>query len=256
MFDALIRTVATVIASIADVRFVNATRIATLVEPVRACNPATLLFIRMVVAIVRTVAVPSDRYADARCPAPKVFLLVALVRFDRRATELIASIITVRDAVTFVRFLNALTQVSALELVRQAGDRWAILFVLLVETIVITVAHPALRNAMAGPGTRELEVSARLLRAERSLVRTVATVVFAVAFPDVRDAAAILARKLRRRARHIRTLELVRMVAAVILLVTPEVEWDAPSRLALKLVSTTRWLFGRHKESDIQISKR
>lgn len=48
---------------------------------------------------------------------------------------------------------------------------------LLIEAIVVAIADPRLRDAMTGPRTRELEVSAGLLSTKVALVRAVTAIV-------------------------------------------------------------------------------
>ena len=62
--------------------------------------------------------------------------------------------------------MDALFPVSALELLGRTRYGRAAFFVFVVETIVIAVANPRLRDAMAGTRAGELKISARLLGAE------------------------------------------------------------------------------------------
>lgn len=241
MLDTLVGVVTTIVLTVADVRLVHALAVLALVEVVRTRDLAALFLVRVILTIVRPVTMPSHRYANPRTLAPEVLLQITLIRLHRRTTQLITTVVTVRNAIALVSLLNALSQIVTLELVRQTRDRRTVLLVLLVEAIVIPVAHPTLRNAVTRPRARKLEVRARLLRAEIPLVRPVAAVVLAVTLPDVRNAAPVLARKLRSRTRHVPALELVRMVAAVVLVIAPEVQRDAAARLALELVGTAGW---------------
>lgn len=71
-------------------------------------------------------------------------------------SEFVAAIVAVQYTVAFVRFLYALSEISAFELRRRTGDRRTAFFVLIVETVVVAVAHPGLGNAVAGPRASEL----------------------------------------------------------------------------------------------------
>lgn len=71
-------------------------------------------------------------------------------------SEFVAAVVAVQYAVTLVRFLYALSEVGAFELGRRTRDRRTTFFVLVIETVVVAVAHPRLRDAVTGPGTREL----------------------------------------------------------------------------------------------------
>lgn len=73
------------------------------------------------------------------------------------AAELVAPIVAVEDAVAFVRLGDALPVVGAFELRRRACDWRAADFVLVVETVVVTVADPRLRYAMARSWAGELQ---------------------------------------------------------------------------------------------------
>lgn len=241
MLDTLVGVVTAIVLTIADVRLVHALAVLALVEVVRTRDLATLFLIRVILTIVRPVTMPRHRNANPGTLAPEVLLQITLIRLHRRTTQLITTVVTIRNAIALVRLLNALSQIVTLELVRQTRDRWTVLLVLLVEAIVIPITNPTLRNAVTRPRTRKLEVRTRLLRAEITLVRTIPAVVLAVTLPDVRNAAPILASKLGRRTRHVPTLELVRMITAVVLVVTAEVQRDAAARLALELVGTASW---------------
>lgn len=94
---------------------------------------------------------------------------------------------------------------------------------------------------MAGPWTRELEVRTCLLSAEVSLVGSVATIVLAVALPDVRNAPSIFTGKLRCSTSHIAALELVRVIAAVVFMIAAEVQRNTATRFALELVGAAGW---------------
>lgn len=59
--------------------------------------------------------------------------------------------------------LNALLQVGALELRGEAGDGRAVGLVLLVEAVVVAVAHPRRGDAVARARTRELETERNII---------------------------------------------------------------------------------------------
>lgn len=98
---------------------------------------------------------------------------------------------------------------------------------LLIEAIVVAIADPRLGDAMTRPRTSELEVRASLFSTEVALVRSIAAIVLRIALPDVGNASAVLASKLRSRASHISALKLVRMVATIVFLIAAEVQGNA-----------------------------
>ena len=102
--------------------------------------------------------------------------------------QLVASVVAVGDAVALVRLVDALLAVGTLDLLAGAADRRTALLVLVVETVVVAVADPTLRDAVARARARELEVGARPLGARVALVAAVAAVVLRVALPRHRDA--------------------------------------------------------------------
>lgn len=80
----LVRTVAAVVAAVADVRLEHALRVVALkVVGLARHLSARFRLVRVVVAVGRPVAVPRLRYADARLLAPELLLRVALVRRQR-----------------------------------------------------------------------------------------------------------------------------------------------------------------------------
>ena len=60
------------------------------------------------------------------------------------------------DAVTLVGLVDALLQVVALELGGRASDWGTVLFIRLVETVVVAVTFPTLRNAVTRTLASEL----------------------------------------------------------------------------------------------------
>lgn len=79
-----------------------------------------------------TITMPRNRYANSRCFTTEVLLLIALIGFDGRTTELVTAIITIRYAVTLVVFFNTLPQICTFKLIRRACNRRTIFLVLLV----------------------------------------------------------------------------------------------------------------------------
>jgi len=77
--------------------------------------------------------------------------------FTLTTTELVTAVVTVQYAVALVSLLYTLPEVRAFELCRRTSNGRTAFFVLVVETVVVAVAHPGLRDAMAGPRTGELE---------------------------------------------------------------------------------------------------
>lgn len=73
-----------------------------------------------------------------------------------------------------------------------------------------------------------------------SFIGTVAAIVFRVAFPGGRDAAAVVAGELRGVARDVDATRLVRRVAAVVVRIASERVGNAATGCALELVSGTR----------------
>lgn len=56
----------------------------------------------------------------------------------------------------YLCYLHALLEVCALELRGEAGDGRAVRLVLLIEAVVVSVAHPRRGDAVARARTREL----------------------------------------------------------------------------------------------------
>lgn len=108
MLSTLIRSISTVVLTVADVRFVNALGVLTLVEVIRTCDLSAVLFIRVILAVVRSIAVPRDGDANSGRLTPEVLLQIALVRFHRRTAEFITSIVTIRYTIALVGLFNAL----------------------------------------------------------------------------------------------------------------------------------------------------
>lgn len=132
-------------------------------------------------------------------------------------------------------------QVVTLKLIWQTRDRWTVLLVVFVETIIISVTNPALRDAMAGSRTRELIVSASFLATRVAFIGTIAAVIFRVAFPSVGDAAAVFALELGGAAGHVHAAGLVAEVPTVVFSVALECHGDAAARLALEFVGSASW---------------
>lgn len=197
----------------------------------------------MVVAIVGAITVPCNWNANAGHFATELFILIALIRSHRRASQFVAAIVAIRYAIAFVRFFDALPQIGALELIRQTRYWWTVLFVLFIKAVVVTVAHPRLRYAVAGSRARELEVGTRFLGTKVTFVRSIAAVIFTIAFPHVRNAAAVGTCKLRRRTGHIYAFKFIGMIAAIVLLIAPEIQWNAATRFTLEFVGATSWFW-------------
>ena len=129
-------------------------------------RPASGRFVRPVLAVLRPVAEPRARDADAGAGAVELFLLVALVRREGRAAHFVRSVVAVGDPVALVRLVHALLAVRAFQLLGRARHRRTALFVFVVEAVVVSVANPRLRDAVAGARASELEVGASTLRAK------------------------------------------------------------------------------------------
>lgn len=146
VLNSLIRTVTAIVFTVTDISLEHAFVVVALVEVVRTCNLTTIVLIAVIVAVLGAITTPSDRYTDSRRLALEVLLSIALIRCNRRTAQLIASIITVRYAVTLVRFFDALSKVGALELRRQARNWWTILFILLVEAVLQRITSQFFRG--------------------------------------------------------------------------------------------------------------
>lgn len=94
---------------------------------------------------------------------------------------------------------------------------------------------------MAGPRTRVLIIGARFLIATVTFVRSIAAIVFGVAFPTVRNASAIGATEMRGATSYIRAIHFVAVITAVIFVVTFEGARDATQVLALEFRQAARW---------------
>ena len=193
----LVAPVAAVVLAVADVGVEHALVVGALeVVAGTVDGAAGAGLVAAVLAVGGAVAVPALGHADPALLALELGLRVALVGRQHGAALLVAAVVTVRDAVTLVRLVDALLQVAALELGGGAGDGRAALLVRVVEAVVVAVAAPALRDAGAAGAAGELEVLAGLDAAAVALVRRVAAVVLAVALPCERDAAAVTAAEL------------------------------------------------------------
>jgi hypothetical protein len=163
----LVRSVAAIVLAVADHRVDDAARIVALEVILAAIDlTARVRFVRSVFAVFGAVAVPGPRDADARTGAVELLLLVALVGGQRRATNLVAAVVAVRNAVALVRLVDALLAVAAFQLLGRARDGRATFLVLVVETIIVAVADPRLRDAVAGTRASELEIGASPFGAE------------------------------------------------------------------------------------------
>ena len=156
---ALVRAIATVVRSVADIRLkdapaVVATKIAGLTLAA-ANNCARVRFVRLILTVWRTVAMPRFRHTDPTCPTLKLLLVVACVRLQHGTAQFVRAVIAIGN----------LLEIGALELGRGAGLGRTALLVRVVEAVVVAVADPGLGNAVAGALAGELEVGARLLGA-------------------------------------------------------------------------------------------
>ena len=154
----LVAPVAAVVLAIADEGAEHALVVVTLEVVAGAGDGAAGVgLVAPVLAVRGTVTVPQLGHADPALLALELGLGVALVGRQHGAALLVTAVVTVRDAVTLVRLVNALLQVAALELTRGAGDRRTALLVGVVEAVVVPVAPPRLRDARAAVATGELE---------------------------------------------------------------------------------------------------
>lgn len=152
-------------------------------------------------------------------------------------TQLITPIITIRNCITFVTLLNTLPQVSAFKLVSFAGNWRTVLFVLFVETVIISVTNPILRDAMSGTWTSKLVICASLLSAGVSFIAAISTIVLRVTLPTnirkcfyrstekaknspARYTSAIVTVELSRTAGHIHTPSFITKISTVVFCIT------------------------------------
>lgn len=162
--------------------------------------------------------------------------------------------------------LYALFEVGTLELTRDTTDGRTVHLVLFVKAVVVSVAHPRRRDAVAGARTRELwvdtnmtstsatipttecreqtylEVCARLLGAMWPFVGAVPAVVLGITSPSVGHTSPTVTPELRRTACDVDAASLVRKVATVVLRIALEGSRNAAPRLAHELVTATRSL--------------
>ena len=92
--------------------------------------------------------------------------------------------------------MDALLQITTFELGRGARDGWTSALVSVVETVIVTIASPGLRDTRAAAHTRELEVFTRLDTATVSFICRVSTVILSVTLPGQGDASSIAALEL------------------------------------------------------------
>lgn len=159
-------------------------------------DTARLRFIAFILAIRGPVTIPAFGNTDPASLALELALTVALVRSDHRTAKLVTTIVTVGDTVTLVGLVDALLQVAALELRGGARDGRAPILVRVVKTIIITVTHPGLGDAVSRPLAGELEVSTGFLGTRISLVTSIAAVVLSITFPCHGDTSSVSTPKL------------------------------------------------------------
>ena len=95
--------------------------------------------------------------ANFRTLALELFVW-ALIRRHTRTTQFIRTVVTIVNSVTLVRFVNTLLQIGTFELGPRTGDGWAIFFVAVVKTIVVSIAFPTLWDTVSWVMTSELEI--------------------------------------------------------------------------------------------------
>jgi hypothetical protein len=144
-----------------------------------------------------------------------------LITIALTTTELITSIVAIQYSVALVRLLYTLPEVGTFELCRWTRDWRTTFFVLIVETVVVAIAHPRLRNTVTRPWASKLktndefptiitvienrqrsramgwrytylEIGTSFFCAKIAFVGTIPTVVFRVTFPCSRYAATII----------------------------------------------------------------
>ena len=95
--------------------------------------------------------------ANFRTLALELFVW-ALIWRHTRTTQFIRTVVTIVNSVTLVRFVNTLLQIGTFELGPRTGNGWAIFFIAVVKTIVVSVAFPALGDTVSWVMTSELEI--------------------------------------------------------------------------------------------------
>ena len=106
---------------------------------------------------MHSVYLPALWDANLRALALELFVW-ALIWRHTRTTQFIRAVIAIVNSVTLVRFVNTLLQIGTFELGSRTGDGWAIFFVAVVKTIVVSVAFPTLWNTVSWVMTSELEI--------------------------------------------------------------------------------------------------
>jgi len=207
---ALVTVVSTVILSVTNIGFENTLVIVTLVVVRGTVDGATGgRLITLVLTICRAITIPALGHTDATFLALELRVCVTLVGSQHWAALLVTAIVTVRDAIAFVRLMDTLLQIATLELGGRTGDGRTSLLVSVVKTVIVPVTSPRLRDARAAALARELEIFTSLQAAALSLVRQVSAVVFSVTFPSQRNASAVPTAELRGLASHISAAGLV-----------------------------------------------
>jgi hypothetical protein len=209
MFGGFVTSVSTIVLSVTDERFVNALFVVALeVVGLAVDSAAGGGLVGLVLTVDSAVTMPAGWDADSGRLTSELFLRT-LIRSHGRASEFVRSVVTIRNSVAFVRLMDALLPVVALELRPGAGDRWTVLLVGVVEAVVVAVAAPGLWDAVAGVFASKLEISASFFCAEVSFVGSISAIVLAVTFPGARDAAAVAASELARLAGHVQAAVLI-----------------------------------------------
>ena len=114
---ALVTVVTTVILTVTNVRLEHALVIVTLVVVGRAVHGAAGAgLVALVLAVRGPVTIPALGHADPALLTLELGLGVALVGSQHRTALLVTAIVTVRDAVTFIRLMDTLLQVATFEL--------------------------------------------------------------------------------------------------------------------------------------------
>ena len=149
MLNTLVAAVTTVILAVADVGLENTfcrVGVVTLEITLLAVDlAASVRFITGVLTVWCAIAVPTLGNTDAGALALELLLCVALVGWDGGTTQLVARVLAIRDAVTLVRLVNTLLQVSALELLCRASNGGAAAFVSVVKAVIVSVTDPRLK---------------------------------------------------------------------------------------------------------------
>lgn len=218
----LIRSVATIVRIIANLRPINAPTIRALVLRIQIARfrmrrtQCHIVLVRTVAAIVHTVADLIARHATAaRALEPAQCVAIEVRAYRRRFVGIVAAIVGPIAQIRrrYAQIVGALeSRFRTISAAREA--RRTIGLVGHIATVAIAVATEIRGNAVTGRALERTVLALETLAVQ--FVGAVAAVVFVIATPATRDAFAVAAAELRFGAFAIVTLaEGVRFVGAV-----------------------------------------